>query len=131
VSPQEIARNTNITPTVRCSQCKKESHLPDLLHEEPLPYPHNTVVEGFLLCPHCGLRTHSYYMPERLRFEQERLKQALEAYHAENRTGRDINKAYRRYRKLLEGYHKKYDEAQEKYRNLMRLEEEDETAATE
>lgn len=126
---QEVARNLNPRSEIQCAKCRKKHPLIDLMHEEPLPYPHNTVVEGLLICPKCGLRTHSYYMTEFLRFEQERLKKALLDYHAEKRTAVDINRAYRKYTRLQQTYQKQFVAVQEKYRKLLQAEGENESEA--
>lgn len=122
---QEIARNINPRTEIQCVKCKKKHQLIDLIHEEPLPYPHSTVVEGLLICPKCGLRTHSYYMSDMLRYQQEKLKKALLAYHEEKRTSLDINQAYRKYTRLQESYQKNFVREQEKYARIMHPEEHD------
>lgn len=102
---------------VKCTSCGKQHQINELVKEEPLPYPHNSVVEGFLLCPDCGFRTHSYYMPEQLRQEQERLNKALALYQADKSP-----KAFRQYDQHLKVYQNNFTTAQAKYRALMETE---------
>lgn len=116
---QEIARKPNARTKVRCTQCQKEFVFDDRsIIEEQMPVPYNTVVEGFLVCPYCGLKTHSYYMPETLRFDLSKLQAAIVAY---QKTANP--KTYKRYLILHEAYKHNFDKAQAKYKKLLQREE--------
>lgn len=118
---QEVAKNLEPRTKVKCSNCRKEFPLAaESLVEEQLPYPHNTVVEGFLVCPLCGLKKHSYYMPERVRFDLAKLKKALAEYHQVRTL-----EAFNRYRILHESYKHNFDRAQKKYKEMFAPEEKD------
>lgn len=118
---QEVARNLEPRTSVKCSSCLKEfSFSAETIVEEPLPYPYNTVVEGFIVCPYCGLKRHSYYMPERLRFDMHKLKQTLLQYHTTKST-----KDFNRYRILHESYKHNFDAAQKKFKEIFAVEETD------
>lgn len=116
---QEVAKNLTPRTQVKCSSCLKEfSFSAETIVEEPLPYPYNTAVEGFLVCPHCGLKRHSYYMPERVRFDMHKLQQSLLQFHT-TKSLKDFN----RYRILHESYKKNFDNAQKKYKEMFAAEE--------
>lgn len=116
---QEIAKKPNARTRVKCTQCAKEyAFSAKSIIEEPLDYPHNTVVEGFLICPHCGLKTHSYYMTERNRFYLDKLKTSIEDWHKMK-----TNEAYSHYRIQYERYTHNFDSTQKKYKEMFKLEE--------
>lgn len=115
MNTKETARNTNPDVTIKCVCCSKEYMLSSTtIKEEALPRPHNTTVEGFIICPHCGHKSHTYFMSEYLRFELEKLRQAIALWH-ETKT----NAAYCRYQKLHKQYQRNFDKQQLKYKEIV------------
>lgn len=82
-----------------------------------MPPPHETVIEGFLVCPQCGDRKHSYYMSEILRWKQSELKKALERF---NLTRNPTD--WRIYTVKQKRFQAVFDTAQEKYTALFKKE---------
>lgn len=121
MNTKEVARNTNPDVTIKCTQCNKEYLLSDtVIKEEALPLPHNTTVEGFIVCPHCGYRSHTYFMSEVLRFDLDKVKKAIATWH-EVKT----NVAYSRYERLHKAYQRNFDNQQLKYKEIMARRESD------
>lgn len=102
---------------IQCEQCGKKFPINEIAGEELLPAPYNSVTVGFLLCPNCGLLTRTYYLPEILRHEQERLNKALAAYEADK-----SEKAWKKYEQHLAVYQNNFEAAQEKYKAIMETE---------
>lgn len=116
----EYAKNPNPSTKVKCVKCDKEFDLTDCLVEEPCPPPHTHVVEGLIVCPGCGLRKHSYWMPEHLRFDQSRLKKAVMDWQA-TRT----SKAFAEYKRRLRVFQNNFDTSQKKYAAIFGKEDKD------
>lgn len=106
----EFARNPIIKANVKCAPCGKEFKIEQMLREEPMPYPHTTVTEGFLLCPNCGHKTHNYYMPESLRHHQVMLRNAVLAWQQKKTPAN-----WKEYVRRLRVFQNNYDTAQVKY----------------
>lgn len=106
----EVAKNFEYEVSIHCTVCNKVYKLSECLKEEPMPAPHETVTEGFLLCPGCGDRKHSYYLSERVRYQQTRLSVALKRYH-ETQDKRD----WRTYKKLHDSFQILFDSCQKHY----------------
>lgn len=118
IETQEYARNPNPEIRISCTECKKDYPLGDVLKEEALPFPRNTVVEGYLVCPSCGARRHSYYLTELLRFKQVELKRAIEKWHTTKTTS-----AWSRYHYLQKQFQENFDAAQKRYAAVFEKEE--------
>jgi hypothetical protein len=117
VKTQEFAKNANAVVTVQCSGCKTEYQIAEMLKEEPLPHPHVTVVEGFLECPKCKARVHSYYMTETLRHDQVQLKKAILEWQRTKATP-----AWREYERRQKVFQANYDRVQARYKELLQEE---------
>lgn len=117
---KEYAKNPNPPMEVECSKCKYTAPLKDMMREEQMPEPYQTTVEGFLLCPQCGQRSHCYYMTESLRFNQEMLAKALARWHREK-----SDAAWREYERRQRVFQNNFDTVQKRYKGLLEKEAED------
>ena len=114
---QEFAKNANAVVTVECSGCRTKYQIAEMLKEESLPKPHETVVEGFLECPKCKARVHSYYMTEALRFDQVQLKKAILEWQRTKATP-----AWREYERRQKVFKNNYDRVQARFKELLEKE---------
>jgi uncharacterized protein with PIN domain len=106
----EFAKNPNPPTKVKCTQCNRSFELEECIKEIPCPPPHTTVVEGVIVCPNCGLTRHSYWMPEHLRFDQARLKNAVMEWQTKRTT-----KTFGEYKRRLAIFQNNFDVSQRKY----------------
>lgn len=109
----EIAKNLEAEVRILCTACNKEFKLQECLKEEPMPPPYETVLEGYILCPSCGDRKHSYYLSELVRFRQARLNKALLRWH-ETQDKKD----WRAYKTLYDQFRRSFDSAQKRYKEI-------------
>lgn len=122
---QEFAKRPDPSTKVKCANCGKEFDLAECLIEEPCPPPNTHVVEGVIICPGCGLRKHTYWMPEHLRFDQARLKAAVMEYQ-NTRTAR----AFGEYKRRLQIFQNNFDVSQKKYAAIFGKEDDSGEAKT-
>lgn len=121
VPTKESARNPDPDVKIRCENCHKEYTFSEKsIIEVALPMPYPTVVEGLLLCPHCGKKNHTYYMSEQLRFQLVRLKKAIADWH-----NTKTSESFARYETLHTAYKNNFDRDQEKYKKVMELKDKD------
>jgi hypothetical protein len=97
---------------IECSQCKKQSELS--LQIEPLPLPLNNVVEVFLECPYCHVRTSNHFLSPELLQKQIDLRQAVVEF---NLHRNKLN--FNRLAKERQAYATLFDSEQEKYRTIL------------
>jgi DNA-directed RNA polymerase subunit RPC12/RpoP len=122
---QEFPKNPVIKAKVKCVPCGKSFDINEMLKEEALPHPHAGVTEGFLLCPNCGHKVHSFYMPESLRHDQSLLKKAVLRWQNE----RSIS-AWTEYVRRQRIFTHNFDRVQEKYKVVFAEEAESEQEST-
>lgn len=98
---------------VRCGVCKTESIFSDCIKEEYFPSPYEAVVEGIVICPHCGDRKHIYFMTSEIRVAQAYLAKAVSAW--------EKDKKYANYAEMTrarDSHIKIFDAEQAKYREI-------------
>lgn len=78
--PEEKIKNLDSRIKISCSQCKAEHTLDACLQQESVSSPYGLVIEALIVCPECGLRTHSYYLSEPTRQQRTLLYKAIAAY---------------------------------------------------
>lgn len=113
VKTQEIAKNLEAEVHINCTVCQKTYRLSECLKEEPMPAPYETVLEGFLVCPSCGDRKHSYYLSEHIRFQQAKLARAVQRWH-ETRNPRD----WTTYKNMYKTFQEVFENSQKKYQKI-------------
>lgn len=114
---QEYAKNPEAEVNIKCFRCRREFPVSEMLKEEPLPPPRETVVEGLLVCPSCGARKHTYYMTEALRYKQTVLAELLATWTASH-DPRDWSK----YRIAQKQYQQTFDNTQKRYAAIVKKE---------
>lgn len=117
IQTQEYAKQPDARVKMRCSNCHKIHYVDSMLQEEPLFSPHETTVEGLLVCPSCGFRQHCYYLTESLRFRQQRLAELLNTWHMTKKS-----KDWTAYRKYQSSYQEAFDKTQAKYAEIVKRE---------
>jgi len=106
----EFAKNPDAKVRVSCTQCKATYPFEVFLREVRMAAPYETVVEGILVCPDCGHRIHSYYMPENTRFLQSLLEKSIKKW-SDSRSPAD----YQEYNKRQRSFQTSFDAAQRKF----------------
>lgn len=92
---------------ITCPNCKSANELGACFRRVDRP---NGLTEGGLLCPDCGLWTHSYWMDVALIARNERLQQIYHIYNQQPTPGRWTN-----YEVAREAYKKAFELFQDKY----------------
>lgn len=98
---------------VECSSCKKVNELS--LQTKPLPPPHSDVVECFVECFYCSLRSGNHFLSPELIQAQVELRRAAVSWQT-NQNKLNFNRLV----KLRQNYLILFDSEQEKYKNFMK-----------
>lgn len=109
-SPLPTSRN----PKVKCKQCDVETELYLCMKEEFMAAPYQKTVEGLIICPNCGLRTHSYYISEKSRAVREHFNLAVGLFQ-KRQTKVNFNRA----KSMREKFQNAFDADQEKFKRIM------------
>lgn len=112
---KEIAKNPTPEVRIACTNCRQRYSIVESLQERPVLVDYGAVVEGVLICPHCGFTKHTYYMTEHLRNKQRELQElALEWTASQDST------VFRKLEARQIAYRNEYDRVQKKYSKELR-----------
>lgn len=99
------------TKLIICARCQAEHDIRDLLQTEPV---RDGLREVVLLCPGCGLRTHSHFVTDQLTAERRVLQEKMDAYRQ-----RPTEQRWQEYKTAQAVFQRHFDKVQRRWRRKL------------